>query len=129
MSHFPERREYHIFEKWLQAYGQAWQETDLSAFARLFTSDARYFWTPFEKPLNGREQISTRVEAAFARQKNIHFRYTVIDWTDRSGTAHWICTFERKDGSRVTVDGMLRAIIDQDGLCEEFREWWHSSES
>jgi hypothetical protein len=127
MNDLPERRSYQVFENWIQAMGAAWEARDKNSFAQLFTENAHYYWTPFDQVLAGRDQIGGAVGQAFANQQNIKFRYNVIDWSDRAGTAHWRCTFDR-DGKQIIVDGILRAIIDEDGFCEEFKEWWHSTE-
>ena len=129
MNELPERRSYQVFENWIQAMGAAWEARDADRFAQLFTKNAHYYWTPFQEMLEGRGQIANAVEKAVTAQQDVKFRYNVIDWSDRAGTAHWRCTFNRENGDQVIIDGMLRAILDEDGLCEEFREWWHSNES
>jgi len=129
MNDLPERRSYQVFENWIQAMGTAWEARDADAFVQLFTDKARYYWTPFREVLEGRRQIAGAVQQAFEDQCEIMFRYNVIDWSDRAGTAHWTCTFNRESGDKITIDGVLRAILNEDGLCEEFREWWHSDES
>ena len=45
------------FDQWLTQYGQASQQNDAQASAELFAQDARYYESPFEEPLIGREAI------------------------------------------------------------------------
>lgn len=128
MSSLPERREFRAFEDWLQAYGQAWEAKDADAFSTQFADPCQYFWSPFAEVLEGRDAVAGAFREAVGNQHDIAFRYSVIDWSDRAGTAHWRCQFKRKDGKEVIVDGILRAFLDDDGLCDEFHEWWHSNE-
>ena len=128
MSSLPERREFRVFEDWLQSYGQAWEAKDADAFSAQFADQCRYLWSPFADVLEGRDAVASAFREAVENQHGIKFRYTVIDWADHSGTAHWRCEFARKGGKEVIVDGILRAFLDEDSLCEEFHEWWHSNE-
>ena len=54
------------FEEWLAAYGAAWEAKDGAAFAGLFEKDALYYWTPFEDPQKGRDEIKTAFDDAVA---------------------------------------------------------------
>ena len=115
------------FKHWVDKYGGAWQAKDVDAFGDLFSNTARYYWTPFEKPKCGVEEIAGAFRDAVATQENIHFEYNLIACQDDTGLAHWVCRFNRP-GRVVEIDGILRGHFNKDGLCEEFREWWHSAE-
>jgi len=115
------------FKQWIDGYGAAWQAKDIDAFGDLFSNTARYYWTPFEKPKCGAEEIAGAFRAAVVTQENIQFEYSLLAWQDDTGFAHWVCRFNRA-GSAVEIDGILRGIFNENGLCEEFREWWHSTE-
>lgn len=118
-----------IFSKWLDAYGRAWEQRDPKSAARLFTPDARYYWTPFEEPKRGRPGIAEAWRAATSRQKDIEFRYQVLGFSGQRGLAHWSCSLKRVPSlQRVRLDGILSAEMNDSGLCMEFREWWHSDE-
>lgn len=116
-----------VFERWLDGYGFAWQARDPEAFTDLFSDEARYYWTPFDAPKYGTSEISKAFSDAVATQEDIHFEYSLIAFDDDTGLAHWHCRFNR-GGNAVEIDGILRALFDDEGLCEEFREWWHSTE-
>lgn len=45
------------FDAWLDRYSRASRENDARASAELFAQDARYYESPFEEPLIGREAI------------------------------------------------------------------------
>ena len=117
------------FEAWMDRYGRAWETKDAGDFTRIFTPDAAYYWTPLEPPKPGREGIRAAFEAAVARQRDIRFSHEVLAVSGDTGVARWRCRFFRVPaGHEVRLDGVLTARLDRDGLCEEFREWWHSSE-
>lgn len=116
-------------ERWLSDYGRAWEGKDVDRFVSLFAEEVRYFWTPFEEPKQGRNAVGQAFEAAIERQESIQFAANVVGLSGTRGIAHWHCTFRRPGRGRVVhLDGMFIMDFDEDGLCDVFREWWHSDE-
>ncbi len=117
------------FERWLSAYGGAWEDKDAEGFAALFVQDARYYWTPFQPPKLGRAGIAEAFSDATSRQRDIRFGYEVLHCHGDEGGARWWCAFTRAATAQaVRLDGILKVTMSAEGLCEEFREWWHSDE-
>lgn len=118
-----------IFSNWLTKYGQVWETRYPEGVGDLYSSDVLYYWTPFEEPLRGRDAITAASREASGRQEDIRFGYEVIAQKDNEGWARWWCSFTRVGtGRNIRIDGILRAVFDAEGLCSEFREWWHSDE-
>ncbi len=117
------------FENWLQAYGAAWQAKDASAFAALFEEDGLYYWTPFEDPKKGRDEIAAAFSDAVANQQDIDFGARLLYVQAQLGAAHWSCAFTRTNtGERVHLDGIFVVQFNDKGSALSFREWWHSDE-
>ncbi|MFQ5568594.1 MAG: nuclear transport factor 2 family protein [Rhodothermales bacterium] len=117
------------FEQWVRAYGAAWEAKDTAAFTRLFTEDARYYWTPFEAPKEGRAGIAEAFERAVVTQRDIHFGYEVLAVGEQRCVARWWCTLVRMaTGRTARLDGILMVEPTKESLCAVFREWWHSDE-
>lgn len=117
------------FSEWLRRYGRAWEARDASRFSNLFSADALYYWTPFEAPKKGRDEIAGAFSKAVGRQRDIEFGARVLYVEARLGAAHWSCALTRvATGRRVHIDGVLVVQFDQGGLAVSFREWWHSDE-
>ncbi|MFN2526866.1 MAG: nuclear transport factor 2 family protein [Actinomycetota bacterium] len=117
------------FHKWLTKYGEVWESRYPEGVADLYSEDVLYYWTPFEEPKRGRQEIVAASREATSRQENIHFRYEVIAVEENKGWARWWCSFRRvPEGHPVRIDGILQATFDEHGLCTEFREWWHGEE-
>lgn len=118
------------FDTWVDRYGRAWEKRDAQSFSDLFTTDARYYWTPFEEPKLGREGIARAFEAATDNQQDIRFEYELLSVEAPVRLARWRCEFTRiGTGVRVHLDGILSVRMAENGLCQEFREWWHSDET
>ena len=117
------------FEAWLKSYGAAWEAKDIAAFVSLFNPNAIYYWTPFEDPQKGHDEIGEAVAAAVATQTKIEFGARVLYVEARLGAAHWTCAFNRQEtGDRVRLDGIFVVQFSEDGSALSFREWWHSDE-
>jgi hypothetical protein len=118
------------FEAWLQRYGEAWETQDADAAADIFSTDAKYYETPFDPPMTGREAIRSYWSEGTDLQRDIRFGYDVFAMNGDTGIAHWTSSFRRvPSGVAVRLDGVLSAQFDGDGRCCEFREWWHREES
>ena len=48
---------FETFKTWLGVYGRAWETRDPQAAAHLFTEEATYQETPFDKPMRGLSAI------------------------------------------------------------------------
>ena len=119
-----------VFDVWLDEYGRAWEARDSDRFGRLFGITAQYFWTPLETPLCGRAEITSAFRKAISRQQDIGFGYEVLASDDARVIARWRCSFRRlPEKTPVSLDGILVARFSDHGCCDEFREWWHSSET
>lgn len=116
------------FETWLREYGRAWEKGDPEAAAALFTDDALYFWTPFQQPKRGRQEIAAAWRRATSTQADIRFTAEVWAVIGNRGVARWRTSFRRRaTGHQVELDGILSAEMDATGRCAVFREWWHST--
>lgn len=115
--------------RWLAAYGQAWETCDADAAAELFSDAAIYAWGPFDE-LRGREAIRERWSEAPADQRNVRFRWEVLGAIGPTVVARWWCDFGvvRSD-RRVALDGIFLIDLERDGRCKSFREWWAARET
>ena len=117
------------FERWLQAYGQAWETRDPAAVAALFTEDARYYETPFTESMRGRAAIHEYWSHVPRSQDRIQFRYQILAVLGDVGIARWWASFVRLPSEiHVKLDGIFVVAFDGNSLCRELREWWHREE-
>lgn len=115
-----------IFEHWLKEYGRCWENKDPKSFSELFSDNARYYWTPFEEPKTGKEEIRKAVEDAISTQDGIEFGYEILSVKENTGIARWRCSFRRiTTGNPIKLDGIFVVEMNEKNLCKEFREWWH----
>jgi hypothetical protein len=58
-------------DRWLDAYGRAWERQDTEAFVACFTEDAAYHWGPWGEPLRGHDDIRAQTKRAISEQEGI----------------------------------------------------------
>lgn len=114
-------------QTWLDNYKQAWENLDPKIIAALFTDEAAYYITPFNDPLRGKTAIVEYWHGVSRTQEDINFNYEILALNETSGICHWQASFTRKH-KRITLDGIMVISLNPDGMCYEFREWWHRRE-
>jgi hypothetical protein len=118
------------FRSWLESYKRAWETRDPEAAASLFAEMAVYQEAPFRDPMRGRETVRAYWEHIPRTQDDVHFQFDVLAVAGDTGIAHWWASFQRiPAGGRVHLDGIASVILDGDGKCRLFREWWHKREA
>jgi len=114
---------------WMDAYTVAFNAQDSESAAQLFTEDGTYQWGPFGKTLVGRDEIRDEWDAHSDPDEVAEMRYEVIAVTPEVGVARWLASHTVPRERRVhRMDGVFVVTLTDDGLCDSFREWWHSQE-
>ena len=115
-------------DRWLEAYGRAWERKDVDAFVGCFAENAVYAWGPWDEPLRGREGIRARTEEALADQGAVSFGHEPLAITpDGRGIARWWVSIKvRGENTIEENEGTFLVALDEHGKCTEFREWWNS---
>lgn len=118
-----------MLKSWLNKYKQAWENRDPFAARELFTENATYQETPFEEPMSGLDEIYSYWEEVPKTQQMIKFESKILSVTDDTGIAHWTTSFVRIPGEvKVWLDGIFIVLLNHEGKCTEFKEWWHRKE-
>ena len=115
-----------VFERWLQSYGEASRQNDAKASSELFAHDARYYETPFDEPMVGRDAIYQYWSKGAQMLKDKESVYEILAVKGNLGIARWQSKFTNaKSGKRVALDCLLLVEFDGAEKCSVFREWWH----
>lgn len=114
-------------ERWLAAYGEAWEKRDAEGVCRLFTGDALYYETPYSDPFRGHDGIGQYWSRVTADQRDIAFSHETVGVADGTGVAKWSAKFRLEStGGSVELNGVFLLEFDDGGLCTTLREWWHA---
>lgn len=116
-------------EKWLKAYGSAWESLDPGAAASLYADDATYQETPFVEPLRGREALLRYWAHVSETQRNVQFGFEILGVAEGLGFARWWATLRRVPRDvHIELNGIFALSLDSKGHCHSLREWWHRRE-
>jgi uncharacterized protein (TIGR02246 family) len=117
---------FEAFDHWMHTYGRASKDNDAKASADLFAPDARYYESPFDEPMIGRQAIREYWEKGAQSLKDKESTYEIIAVKDNLGIARWQSQFTViKTGKRLGLDCLFLVEFDEDVKCSLFREWWH----
>jgi uncharacterized protein (TIGR02246 family) len=117
------------FERWLEAYRQAWEHRDARAAVELYAEDATYLDTPFSQPMRGRKALLDYWQGVARTQEDIRVSCDVIAVCRDKCFAHWHASFVRLPMKlQLELDGIFVLTFDADGRCTSLREWWHRRE-
>jgi uncharacterized protein (TIGR02246 family) len=108
---------------WLAEYGRAWREADPDGAIALFAEDAVYRSHTSREPHRGRDGIRVYWTEATSDQADVDVQFGVPIVADGRAAVEWWATM-RVAGEELTLPGCLVLRFDEDGLCEELREYW-----
>ncbi|MGB3624188.1 MAG: nuclear transport factor 2 family protein [Henriciella sp.] len=117
------------FLTWLSRLKVAVEKPDAEDFVALFSDDVTFYDAPFQAPRRGRLALQMAIEEMGRNRSGSTFKTEFIRTDEDAGWAMWANSFTRAGtDDPVRLEGILKASFDEDGLCREFRQWWHKLE-
>lgn len=117
------------FQQWLGKLGEGLEKGDAEAVSMLFATDAEFHDAPFIAPRRGRAAIQAAFQEEIEQRRDSRFSFDIIRYAPRNGWAMWSNAFTRAGtNDPVRMEGILNAQFGGDGLCCNFRQWWHLME-
>jgi hypothetical protein len=115
-------------DRWLDAYGRAWETHDPDGTVACSSEDAVYQWGPWGVTVRGHSEIRARSERSRAAQGAVSFGHEPLAITpDGRGVARWWASVETADGAEIEdLEGIFLVTFGPDGRCADFREWWNT---
>jgi predicted SnoaL-like aldol condensation-catalyzing enzyme len=116
-----------LADTWIEAYRQAWEQTDAAAAASLFTEDASYRSHPLQPAHTGRDGVAAYWTEVTADQRDPRVRFgdPLVDG-GRVAVEWW--TTMVAGGDPITLAGCLVLAFAADGRCRDLRECWNLAE-
>ena len=115
------------FQRWLDAYVEAWKSYDEGSIGDLFTDDAEYSYHPWDEPVRGREAIVASWLDNADTPGVYDARYEPLLLAEDGGVAAGRSLYYA-DSSRSTLEREYHNVFlvrfDEAGRCREFREWY-----
>jgi hypothetical protein len=118
-----------VFNSWLDAYRQAWENRNPEAAAALFTENGTYQVTPFLEPISGRKAIFEYWSEVARTEEDITFGYEILAANHELNIARWSASFVIvPPGLQTKLDGIFLISLDGQGRCTSLQEWWHKQQ-
>lgn len=115
------------FQRWLDAYVEAWRSNDARAIGELFTEDAVYQRSAWSRPLEGRQRIVEMWHEEAGEPGTWQATYEPLVVERDMGVATGRTKYFTAPGGPQVADEYANVFFvrfDDDGRCREYREWW-----
>jgi len=107
---------------WLAAYERAWRTAGTAALGELFTEDATYQLSPYEKPLAGLDAIAEMWEAEReGPDEGFTMKSALVALDDNTAVVRVEVEYERSTPLEYRDLWVIR--FGEDGRCRSFEEW------
>jgi catechol 2,3-dioxygenase-like lactoylglutathione lyase family enzyme len=107
-------------EAWLAAYEKAWRTAGVASLGELFTADATYQMSPYEKPLTGLTEIADMWEAEREGPgEPFTMKSALVALEANTAVVRVEVAYERSNEFR----DLWVIRLDQNGRCISFEEW------
>ncbi len=115
------------FQRWLDAYVEAWKSYDAGSIGDLFADDAAYYSQPWGEPVRGREAIVASWLDNRDTPGAYDASYEPLLMGEDGGVAAGRSLYYT-DASRSTLEheyhNLFLVRFDEAGRCREFRDWY-----
>ena len=111
---------------WLSNYVEAWKSYDPDAIGALFSEDARYYYSPYSDPLQGRPAIVADWLKNRDKAGSYTAEYKMLATNGNLVVANGRSTYFEEDGKTVRreYDNIFVIEFDEMGRCNFFKEWY-----
>jgi hypothetical protein len=111
---------------WLSKYVDAWKSYDPEAIGALFSDDARYYYSPYSEPLEGREAIIADWLKNKDKAGTYTAEYKLIATSGNLAVTNGRSTYFEDDGKTIRreFDNIFVMEFDELGRCNFFKEWY-----
>src|SRR5262249_8413158 len=111
---------------WLSNYVEAWKSYDPEVIGALFSEDARYYYTPSVKPLEGRKAIVADWLKNADKKCTYTGEYKMIGSNGNLAVANGRSTYVEADGKTVNreFDNVFILEFNDVGECTLYKEWY-----
>ena len=112
---------------WLDGYSQAWGTYDPEQIGALFSTDAIYYYNPFDDPVRGRDAIVADWLKDRDEPGTYEGAYRPVLVAGDQAVARGYSRYLNPNGTVADeFDNLFLLRFDADGRCAEYREWYMS---
>ena len=111
---------------WLSNYVEAWKSYDPEAIRALFSEDARYYYSAYSEPIEGREAILADWLKNPDKAGTFDAEYKLLATNGNLAVANGRTTYFEDDGKTLhrEFDNIFVLEFDDTGHCTLFKEWY-----
>ena len=117
------------FTEWFESLRDIWLNKTPNQVESLVADKFIWYENPFQTPINTKEELLTEWQSIL-NHKRLSIDYKIISVQNNIGIATAESTFTLIDTKvRVEMKGIWFVILDKEGKCTEFRQWFNIKET
>lgn len=112
------------FKDWLNKLEKAWVDLDPKNAVNLFSKDVEYYESALKVPCQNWNEVFDLWKVVPANQKDVSFNYDILAISKGLCVVNW--RMERTQLPQLThqkIDGIFVLRLNEDGLCNYFKQW------
>jgi hypothetical protein len=114
------------FENWFNKLIDVWESKNPNGVLELVAEEFIWHDAPFDKPIITKEALVQEWQSILNHDE-IKVAYQILSIENNIGIAHWHAAFTRLPSKEnAELDGIYQAILDENGKCTEFHQWYNS---
>ncbi|MDP2860787.1 MAG: nuclear transport factor 2 family protein [bacterium] len=112
------------FQHWLEKLGKAWSGLNPEAAAHLFSKDVEYYESATKSPCESWDNVSDLWKIISTNQKDVAFDFDILAVSKNICVANWrVKRVLLPQNTKQKIDGIFVFKLDEDGLCNYFKQW------
>lgn len=112
------------FQNWLDALGHAWIDLNPKEASDLFSKDVEYYESALKAPCDNWDQVFDLWKVVPNNQKDITLKFEILSTTENLCVANWWMERMLLPGEiRQKIDGIFVFKLNDNGLCNYFKQW------
>jgi hypothetical protein len=117
------------FQRWLDAYVEAWKSYDPGQIGELFSEEAEYHYRPRDEPVRGRQAIVDSWLADRDAPGTYDGRYSPLAIDGEVHVSHGVSSyFDGQGRLRDEYSNVFLCRFDAEGRCTSFTDYWIQSD-
>ena len=112
------------FQDWFEKLGKAWSARDPQKAANLFSKNVKYYESVFDPPCESWDKVFELWKVVPENQKDVIFEFEIMAVSDDLAVANWKVNRTLLPSNRKqNIDGIFVAKLNEEGLCNYFKQW------
>ena len=112
------------YDKWMTSFMEGWKNRDVETVMKTISKDCKYYESVFGEPCSDLNAIRKLWEVVPTNQKDIEYSYKILLENENFCIINFFVERTLMPSEvKQKIDGIFQISLDQDELCNYFKQW------